>query len=269
MIDIEKLSYSYKRQPSLFSDFTMKEAGGQILGLLGKNGAGKSTLLHLITGLLTPTSGKVQVVGHKASSRNPKFLEQIHLVPEEFEFPAISGNTYIKAMSPVYPRFDRLKMVDILQKFDLSPERKLTKLSMGQKKKFRIAFALATCCPLIVLDEPTNGLDIPSKAVFRQIMASSLLDDQLVVISTHQVKDVESLIDKVVLVDEGKVIFSQPLLTISERFEFATTSVLTDEDLYSEFSPAGYRVIRPAKDVSSEVDIELLFNAITHGANLN
>lgn len=269
MIEIENLSYAYKKQPSLFSGLSMKEDSGRILGLLGKNGAGKTTLLHLITGLLAPSSGKISVAGYNAADRNPNLLEQIHLVPEEFEFPSVSGNCYIKAMSPLYPRFDKKKMAELLIKFNLSADRKLTKLSMGQKKKFRIAFALATCCQLIVLDEPTNGLDIPSKAIFRQIMASSLLDDQLVIISTHQVKDVESLIDKIVLVDDGKVIFNQDMLSLSEKYEFASIPVLTNDVLYSEQCITGYRIIRPSVGISSEVDIELLFNAINSGVNLN
>jgi ABC-2 type transport system ATP-binding protein len=142
-------------------------------------------------------------------------------------------------------------------------------MSHGQKKKFRIAFALATKCQLIVLDEPTNGLDIPSKVTFRQMVAGALEDDQTVIISTHQVKDVETLIDKLLLIDEGRVIFNETILNLSEKFDFKIVSHLPENLLYNELNPMGYKVITPANGTTSEVDIELLFNAINEGVKLN
>ncbi len=125
---------------------------------------------------------------------------------------------------------------------------------------------MATRCRLLVLDEPTNGLDIPSKALFRKILAGSLDEDQLVVISTHQVKDVENLIDKIIILDNGEVIFHQTIQEISQKVAFISgTSEEREAVIYSEAVPGGYRLMVPNGYEETEVDIELLFNAITNG----
>lgn len=163
MLNINQLSFAYKKQPPLFQQISIEETPGKIIGLLGKNGAGKTSLLHLISGLLTPASGEISVLNHYPSKRNPNFLNQVYYVPEEFFFPNLTMKAYVNAFAPFYPNFDHEKMDQLMDNFDLQPKLNLNKISLGQKKKFRIAFALATNCPLIILDEPTNGLDIPSR----------------------------------------------------------------------------------------------------------
>jgi len=269
MIDINNLCFSYQKQDRLFNELSLKEESGQVIGLLGKNGAGKTTLLQLLTGLLTPTSGQITFNGQSPTKRSPKFMEQICFVPEEFVMPQIKMATFVNGNSPFYPRFDRTLFNDLITQFKLDDKKALSKMSHGQKKKFRIAFALATKCQLIVLDEPTNGLDIPSKVIFRQMVAGALEEDQTVIISTHQVKDVETLIDKIILVDEGQVTFNKSIIEISERYEFKIVSQLPEHTLFSELNPMGYKIIVPANGLSSEVDIELLFNAINNGVKFN
>ncbi|HQF49000.1 MAG TPA: ABC transporter ATP-binding protein, partial [Flavobacterium alvei] len=206
MITIQNLTFKYKKQDALFTDLSFEQQNGNIVGLLGKNGAGKSTLLQLISGLLKPQKGELSINGYKPFDRNPNFLADIYMVSEEFSFPSINIEVYIKATAPLYPKFDYGKMNNILKEFELDAKKNLNKLSHGQRKKFLIAFALATNCSLLILDEPTNGLDIPSKSLFRKILVSSVSDEQLVLISTHQVKDIETIIDKIVVLDEGKIV---------------------------------------------------------------
>lgn len=269
MINIKNLNFAYKKQAPLFQDLSLTENTGQIIGLLGKNGAGKTTLLQLITGLLTPVSGEILVNEFNSTKREASFLESIYFVPEEFTMPSVKMWDFIEAFMPFYPRFDKQLLNDLIDKFELDQQKNLAKMSHGQKKKFRIAFALATRCQLIVLDEPTNGLDIPSKTIFRQLVAGSLQEDQTVIISTHQVKDVETLIDKIILVDKGRIVFNQSIIEISEKFDFKIVSHLPDNALYSELNPMGYNIVTPTNGESSEVDIELLFNAINNGITFN
>jgi len=269
MITINNLSFAYKKQAPLFNSLSLNEASGQIIGLLGKNGAGKTTLLQLISGLLTPKAGDISVNGQNPVNRTPAFLEQVCFVPEEFIMPSVKMHKYVEGNATFYPRFDRALFNDLIKQFELDENKVLSKMSHGQKKKFRIAFALATKCQLIVLDEPTNGLDIPSKAIFRQMVAGALDDDQVVIISTHQVKDVETLIDKILLVDKGQIIFDETIINLSEKFDFKIVSHLPEETLYSELNPMGYKVVTPANGTTSEVDIELLFNAINDGVKFN
>jgi ABC-2 type transport system ATP-binding protein len=271
MIAIQNLSFQYKKQEALFTDLSFEQQNGSIVGLLGKNGAGKSTLLGLISGLLKPQIGALTINGFKPFDRLPDFLADIYMVAEEFSFPSITIQLYIKATAPLYPKFDYVKMNNILQEFELDPKKNLNKLSHGQRKKFLIAFALSTNCSLLILDEPTNGLDIPSKSLFRKILVSSVSEEQLVIISTHQVKDIETIIDKIVVLDEGKMVFNETVLDISQQWQFKTVASLSglETPVYQEKCLGGYRIIIPANsDEETEIDIELLFNAIIHKVTL-
>ena len=265
MIHVKNLSFSYKKKSPLFTDFSLEVENGRIVGLLGKNGAGKSTLLHLIAGLNIPQQGEIIINGYVPAKRNPNFLSDLYMVPEEFSFPHVSIQMYVKAFAPLYPNFDDEKLDAILKEFELERTSNLNKLSHGQRKKFLIAFALATNCQMLILDEPTNGLDIPSKSQFRKILVSSVTDDQLVIISTHQVKDIDTIIDKVVVMDEGEIIYQENIEAISQKLYFDTVTNLTEADkaMYYERCPIGYKVIVPATNGNeSSIDLEVLFNAI-------
>lgn len=267
MVNISNLLFTYgKKQPPLFENLDCQLQPGSIVGLLGKNGAGKTTLLKLMTGLLRPTAGTLSIMGHQPSERLPSMLQDIYFLPEEFHHPGISIIKYVKANSGFYPRFDQALLRRLIGDFELPEHKSLHQLSYGQKKKFLISFALSTKCRLLVLDEPTNGLDIPSKAVFRKVMAGSLDEDQLVIISTHQVRDVENLIERVLMLEKGKFIMQKSIYDISSKLHFTTTTSPEGENvLYREMVPGGYKVITPQTDGHSSVDIELLFNAISNG----
>lgn len=269
MIEIQEMGFGYAKQVPLFDRLTIEIGAGSITGLLGKNGAGKTSLIKIISGLLYPSTGTVAVSGHKPGRRHPSFLRDVFFVPEEFYFPSITIRRFIAANSPFYHRFDPKLMDHLLHEFELPQDKHIHKLSYGQKKKFLISFSLATRCRLLVLDEPTNGLDIPSKVVFRKVMAGTLDEDQLVIISTHQVRDVENLIDRIVILDEGRIILEKDIAEISSQLQFSHSTVPDgDMVLYSEMVPGGYKVITPQINGNSSVDIELLFNAVTRGKKI-
>lgn len=269
MIDIQDLVFTYSRQNALFDRLKLEMKAGSITGLLGKNGAGKTTLIKIITGLLYPSSGTVTVMDHKPKRREPSFLADVFFVPEEFYFPSISISRFISANSKFYLRFDHKLIMHLLHEFELPEDKHIQRLSYGQKKKFLISFALATKCRLLVLDEPTNGLDIPSKSVFRKVMAGTLDEDQLVIISTHQVKDVENLIDRIIILDDGMVIMEKDTAEIASQLQFTHSTTADGEMvLYSEMVPGGYKIITPQINGNSSLDIELLFNAVTKGKKI-
>jgi ABC-2 type transport system ATP-binding protein len=269
MIKINDLSFGYGKTIPLFENLSFELLPGSIAGLLGKNGAGKTTLLKLIAGTLFPQRGQVEVFGHYPRQRQPSFLSDVFFVGEEFHLPSITLKNFLRANASFYPQFDRALMARLLEAFELSAEASLDRISYGQKKKFLISFALATRCRLLLLDEPTNGLDIPSKAIFRKVMAGALGEGQLVLISTHQVKDVETLIDRIIILDGGKVILEKDMLQISSELQFSNSHTLEGEDvLYSEMIPGGYKIITPQRNGNSSVDIELLFNAVTKGKQI-
>ena len=263
MITIQNLNFNYNKARPLFKNMNMQLTEGHIYGLLGKNGAGKSTLLKNIAGLVYPSAGVLQVLGHNPARREPSLLQQISFIPEEFHLPAVKSPTYVKVNAPFYPNFDRTYLDTLLAEFDIPIEQKLSEMSYGQKKKYIIAFGLATNAKLIIMDEPTNGLDIPSKAQFRKIMASAMTDDRCIIISTHQVRDLDNLIDAVILLDEQKVVLNASIDEITTAFTFKKVKELDDTVLYAEEALGGYQAITTNHSLEdSKFDMELLFNAV-------
>jgi len=267
MIHIRDLYFSYGRKRWLFNDLSLDLEPGNIYGLLGQNGAGKTTLLKLMMGLLFPQSGHCQVYGYEAAQRDPNMLRDIYIIPEEFHLPGISIRDYLEINSVFYPRFSQDQFDEYMNEFRLDPGQKLTALSYGQKKKFLLAFGLATRSRLLILDEPTNGLDIPSKSQFRRIVAPSITEEQTFIISTHQVRDLESLIDPVIILEDGKIIFNQPAEAISRKLAFKILKEEQEERpmLYTEELVNGKAAI-VSNDGSEEthIDLELLFNGVVN-----
>ena len=269
MIDVENLSFGYKRRKLLYKNLSLKLEAGSIYGLLGKNGAGKSTLLKNFIGLLFPTEGNLTVNGFEPKRRKPAFLETIYFIPEEVYVPPVSIERYKNLFAPFYSSFDEKKFYSYLEHLDVKDNGKLTSLSFGQQKKFIIAFALACNTKVLLLDEPTNGLDIPSKIKFRKLIASTFTDDKIIFISTHQIRDLDNLIDRVLIVDDGHLLLNASIGVIAEKLCFKTVSELSDTSdvLYSEESLKGFSVVmRNSYNEDSKVNLEHLFNAMTYNA---
>jgi len=263
-IQIENLSFGYTKE-RLFDGLNLTLYGGNIYGLLGKNGAGKTSLLKIICGLRFPDAGRCRVLGWEPKHRPAALLEDIYFLPEEFHTPAISGEMYRRIYGPFYPRFDDEMLQEYLEEFDLPAGKKLSELSYGQKKKFLLAFGLATRCRLVLLDEPTNGLDIPSKSQFRKLLARAGEEDRIILISTHQVRDMENLIDPIIILEEGTIIFQQPMYEVSRRLRVAMESTEPSGDgvLYAEKTLGGYVVVRRnSGEEETQLDLETLFNTV-------
>jgi ABC-2 type transport system ATP-binding protein len=266
MVRIRNLHFGYSRRTLQLENLNLDLQRGRIYGLLGKNGAGKSTLLKNIVGLAFPVSGTCELDGHAAARRRPDTLQDLFFLPEDVQVPAITATQLAAGTGSFYPRFDAAAFHDYLREFDVPALTKLTALSYGQQKKVLIAFALATNTSLLVLDEPTNGLDIPSKAQFRKLVARALGEERCVIISTHQVRDLDSLIDTVLVLHERRVVLNATIDELAERLHFGTApaGAAVPEALYAEPSVRGQQVIRPnGGEAFSKVDLEILFNALT------
>ena len=179
MIQIQNLSYKYSgATENVFDGLTLSFDEGKIFGLLGKNGVGKSTLLHLLSGLLMPREGRILIDGQEPRLRQPSLQEEVFFVPDEFSLPAMPLTRYVKYREPFYPRFSQEILRQCLQDFEIDMHSHLDKLSLGEKKRVLVSFALATQCRVLLMDEPTNGLDIPAKTLFRKLVARHMADDQ-------------------------------------------------------------------------------------------
>ncbi|MDY8135643.1 ABC transporter ATP-binding protein [Aquimarina sp. 2201CG5-10] len=265
MIAIENLQFNYPKSKTILNNISLDLTPGNIYGLFGKNGEGKSTLLKIMSGLLYPKTGFCRFLNHDISKRAATCLQDIFIIPEDFELPGLKISTYEQINSVFYPTFSKDQFYQLLKEFNLSSNEKISTLSFGQKKKVLIAFGIATNTKLLLMDEPTNGLDIPSKSQFRKIMAATVDQGKCIVISTHQVRDLHSLINHVIILDQSKLAFNYSLSMVSEHLWFGKpTHASAESIIYSETSFGGKAVLMRRGKNETEVDLELLFNTVLH-----
>lgn len=262
MIEIKNLSFAYDKKQPVLRSLNLNIHEGGIYGLLGQNGVGKSTLLHLLCGLLTPSDGEILFDGENVRLRRPATLSETFIVPEEFSLPAITMAQYCKINAPFYPKFSIDDLKDNLALFNLNVNDNLATLSMGQKKKAFMCFALACNTKLLIMDEPTNGLDIPSKVQFRRFIASHMSDDRIIIISTHQVHDIELLLDHVIILDSHDVVLDSAMSDISSKIYFTLTPPNDPEKIIYQrkvFGATAYICMKNQDDPETEINLETLY----------
>ena len=214
MLEIDNLTFAYKKSGNIFEKFSANFAPGHIYGLLGPNGAGKSTLLYLMAGLLRPQSGLVMLDGCDVRKRRPETTTDIFIVPDEYELQRVALSEYIRVNSVFYPRFSYDDLKRYLSVFGMNEDVNLGNLSLGQGKKVYMSFAMATHTRVLLMDEPTNGLDIPGKAQFRQFLSEGHTSDSIFVVSTHQVKDIEQVLEHIVMFDDSEILANADIKSI-------------------------------------------------------
>lgn len=273
MIQLQNISFQYAgADVPVFKQFSLSLQPGRIYGLLGPNGSGKSTLLYIVMGLLHVQEGRVEVDGCDASRRERRLLQDLYIVPEEFELPAMTLQEYVDTYRPFYPHFSPEVLSQCLKEFDLPASLHTSRLSMGQKKKVLMAFALACGTRYLLMDEPTNGLDIASKKQFRKVIAMNMTDERTIVIATHQVHDVEQLLDHVLVLgtrdDISEVLCDATVSQLTQQYAFTLASAPVEEALYTERTAQGYACITPRRPADEEtpLSLELLYNAAQSAA---
>ena len=274
VIRMQDIGFSYGKKP-LFSHLSLQIKRGNIYGLLGKNGSGKTTLLKLLCGQLFPQEGYTSVLGFDPILRKPEMLSEVFYLPEEFPLPKMKASEYLKMNSVFYPRFDHPMFVQFCKDFDLDMSQNLNEMSLGQKKKLLLAFGLASNTSLLILDEPTNGLDIPSKREFRQTVASAMTENRTFIISTHQVRDMENLIDPLIILHEGAIIFNDAVDSITAKYVMNLTTTNPADDagvVYKEKVLGGWMVLKEREETDESqgqpLDLETLFNVVIENPTL-
>jgi ABC-2 type transport system ATP-binding protein len=255
--------YGHGHGPALFSKFSLELEGGGVCGLLGRNGAGKSTLLRLLAGLAFPRSGGIEVLGYEPRRRRIDMLARMFFLPEDFHLPDMDGYEYHRLHAPFWPRFDEERFEACLDEFELTRAVRLGASSLGERKKFLLAFGLATGAELLLLDEPTNGLDIPAKAAFRNIIDQGSDEGRLYLVSTHQARDLRDVIDRVVIIDHGMLLFNRTLAETGRAIRFDVRRDRPAESLHAWRTAAGWVYATPGV-TTGPVDIEALFEAVTN-----
>lgn len=264
-INLEKVDYRYRgARENALTNITLSLEANKIYGLLGKNGVGKSTMLYLIAGLLKAKQGTISIDGIETQLRRPEILKDVFIVTEEFSLPNVSLSEYIKMNRPFYPNFSTDVLDNCLKAFELNSDMKLGELSLGQKKKVYMSFALATGTKILLFDEPTNGLDITSKSQFRQVVSQSMTEERTIIISTHQVHDIEKLVDHVVILSKKGVLLDMSTEEISQQYVFETRMPNDMDDvIYAEPSLQGNIVMaKRGNNPETNINLEMLFKAI-------
>ncbi len=266
MIEIRNLKFSYsnlKSRTEVFDSLSMMIPSGEIVGLLGRNGTGKSTLLNLMAGLLDADAGTIAVEGVDVAQRGTALYTSLMIVPEEFSLPQLTLDRFVKVTAPFYPKYDEARFADCCSRFEVNRAVRLDRMSMGQRKKAYLAFALACNTPVLLLDEPTNGLDIPARQALRQMLAEQVNDERTIVISTHAARDIENLVDRLVILEPHRMVLNESIATLSTLFGVGVVPAGV-EPLYSEPSVVGVRGVWVAEgDEESRMDMEMMFNAAT------
>lgn len=265
MIRFENYDFYYQSKKYLYKDLTMDLVEGKIYGLFGKNGIGKTTLLKAMSGLGFPKSGTIKVDEFVPENRQPDFLSHVFYVPDEFGLPRLTAKVYVHIYSSYYPNFSEEDFYSYLKSFKVDMHVKLHKLSFGQQKKFLIAFALACNTKYLFMDEPTNGLDIQSKVEFRKALVSIMNDDKTIVISTHQSKDLEQMIDHILILDDIGLVLNSSIYEISQKLAFNFYDQKPKNTNYLNCQPVinGYMILEEnVNEVETEVRTEQLMMAV-------
>lgn len=268
MIEIQNIKFSYNSKSApVFDNFCLRLEQNKVIGMLGENGTGKSTLLYLLMGLLRPSEGQILVDGADMSRRQCKTLQKMYIVPEEFTLPQMRFVDYVETYRHFYPTFSDDILQRCMEEFHLPLDVRIDQLSMGDKKKVLMSFALATNVRYLLMDEPTNGLDVPSKKQFRKVIATTMTEERTLIIATHQLHDVEALLDHVLILQRSQLLLNESVEALCEKYTFGIRSndALTDNVLYTERTSQGNATLslRQPDDEETQLSLELLFNAVT------
>lgn len=262
MITIDDITFSYGNN-TVLKNISMKLEEGKVYGLLGENGVGKTTLLTLLCGLKKAGSGRIDIDGYDPFERKPSFLSLEYFLSDEVAEQSMTAEAYAKNYGKFWNGFELDKFRELMEIFETDPGQKMNRMSFGQLKKSYISFALACNCKYLFMDEPTNGLDIPSKAQFRKAVTKYTAEDSTLLISTHQVRDLENIIDPIIILDRQDVLLNASLDEISQKLFFDYSNEKHPEALYSELIPGGsIQVLLNTSAEESKVNIEALFNTV-------
>ena len=262
MINVSNLAFSYGSKKVL-EGISLQIREGSIYGLLGENGVGKTTLLTLLCGLKKPQNGTIEVDGRAPFDRNSALLAEQYYLPDEVAPVHSTAEAFARENGVFWPKFEMEKYMNLLREFEVDPAQRMDTMSSGQLKKTWISFALACNVRYYYMDEPTNGLDIPSKAQFRKAVTMYTAEDAAVVISTHQVRDLENIIDPIIILDNKAVLVNASLEEIAEKLYFDYGPEIRPDALYLERTPGGAIQVYPnASGEESKVQLEAFFNTV-------
>jgi ABC-2 type transport system ATP-binding protein len=210
---------------------------GMLMGLIGPNGAGKTTLIKAILGLVHLDGGRIQFLGRDLFKEGAHLRQRIAYVPDEPKFtPGIRLRTLKEIHASFFPSWDEAKWKGLMADFGLDPAKKANTLSLGQRTRFALTLALSRDAELLVMDEPTTGLDPVFRRELLQRLTATLDERRSILFSTHITSDLESRADLVTLIRDGEVVFSQTQDEVHETWGVVKGGlILLDDDVKAHF----------------------------------
>ena len=218
LIQAQGLRVRYGRKTAL-DDVSFSVPKGRVVGLLGHNGAGKTTLMKALVGLIE-AEGELNVLGLNPRRQRVQLLESLAYIPDVAVLPRwATAAQLIELMSGLHPKFSAERARTLLRRTSVALGDKVKNLSKGMVVQLHLALVAAIDARLLILDEPTLGLDVLSRKAFYEMLIDEWCDgERSVLISTHQVEEVEALLSDVLMLNEGKLVLAIPLADIDQRF---------------------------------------------------
>ncbi|GGE07393.1 MULTISPECIES: ATP-binding cassette domain-containing protein [Sphingobacterium] len=268
MLTIKSLSYYYKPNKNILWNINTTLKPGNIYGLLGLNGEGKTTLLKLIVGMLLPKDGTIEFNGNLSSERNAAYLNEVYFLPDYSKLPDLGIEQFGTLYGAFYSKYNHQQYLDCIKEFNIPTNSRIRSLSLGQHRKVHISFAFACNSSVLLMDEPTNGLDIPSKAIFRKLLSRYINEESIFLIATHQIRDVDMLFDHLLIMKNGSIVLDENIHTLSQQFRISKNSADAGQAVYVQDDIVGqFYLVRNNQESESKLDIEFLFNAFTNNPN--
>lgn len=268
IINIDNLKLRYKAGTYVLDQLDLKLDAGSITVLAAPNGEGKTSLLKVLCGLRFPNEGTVKVLGFDPKNREVEFLQKVYYLPAEPTFPGWTPQRIGKHYGAFYPNFEKSIYQQCLKDFSVDTDKSIKKLSFGQQRRVQLAFALATRVELLLLDEPTLGLDIAGKDQFRRSLIAMAAEGQTVIIATHQLAEVAPVLDQMLILREKQIQHQFQLQDAFEQLSFQLTSQkpVPFDGSYGRRVPGGWLVIKNDGSISNaQPDLETLYLALTEG----
>lgn len=268
IIELNKVSLRYGKESPVLEELSLRMDGGGIVGLCAPNGVGKTSLLKMLMGLRYPTTGSLKVMGYDPTQRPTALLEQAYFLPADPNLPAWTPRKIGKVLGSFYPNFDPEIYQECIDDFQVDPDRVLSKLSFGQQRRVQLAFALGVRTPLLLLDEPTIGLDVNGKDQFRRSLIKATEAGQTVILATHLLNEVGPVLDQLLVLHQRQVWAHVNLEEANKIYSYHHSSYPPPEgtNSFGRRVPGGWHIVRADGGPSSaQPDLETLYLGLTDG----
>ncbi len=244
VIEIENLTKDYGNGRGIFNEnLTIKQ--GEMVGFVGTNGSGKTTTIRNILGFIKPTSGSVKVNGLSSWEHASEIAKSVGYVPGEIAFPDLpTGIAFLKCQAEFYGLKDMSYANELIEQLQLDPRANLKRMSKGMKQKTALVAALMNDSPIIILDEPTTGLDPLMRVTFLDIIKKEHEKGKTIFMSSHLFEELETTCDRVALINDGHIIDIADMNEIRHRPVKDMKIEFTNKADYDKFVGAGYEITR-------------------------